>query len=132
MGKTIMKEYEPKIDPLSVNRVNKLLKESIKILIDRSKEDRENAISAYKYFKNLLPETINLNAVDEETGEVILPEVLYKSMLESLKLAQTSKQSELKLIELLAKMRLQNQERKKGAAKESATISSSEDLFDED
>lgn len=127
-----MKEYEPKIDPLSVNRVNKLLKESIKILIDRSKEDRENAISAYKYFKNLLPETINLNAVDEETGEVILPEVLYKSMLESLKLAQTSKQSELKLIELLAKMRLQNQERKKGAAKESATISSSEDLFDED
>jgi|TARA_R110002020_G_scaffold358247_1_gene570495 LPS O-antigen subunit length determinant protein (WzzB/FepE family) len=80
------KEYQLKRPVLDQNRLQKYAKK----ILDESSEDRQLALDAYRYFKNM---------VDENPQD----SVAKQQMTDCLKLAQSSKGSALKVMDLLIK-----------------------------
>ena len=80
------KEYLLKRPVLDQNRLQKYAKK----ILDESSEDRQLALEAYRYFK----EMVDQNPQDS---------VAKQQMADCLKLAQTSKTSALKVMDLLIK-----------------------------
>jgi len=82
-----MTTYKLKNSPIDANRLNKQIKE----ILDNSKSDRDMAIAAYNYFKEM---------VDENDSDVAAK----NCMVECLKLAQTARNNSVKMAETLYKM----------------------------
>ena len=80
------KEYILKRPVLDQNRLQKYAKK----ILDESSEDRQLALDAYRYFKDM---------VDENPQD----SVAKQQMADCLKLAQSSKTSALKVMDLLIK-----------------------------
>ena len=80
-----MSEYSLKKDPLTANRISKL----IKGLSDKSKEDRKLSIELYEKYRDKPSEDINAQ----------------KMIIEALKLAQSSKEADIKILALLLKFK---------------------------
>ena len=80
------KEYQLKRSVLDQNRLQKYAKK----ILDESSEDRQLALDAYRYFKNM----VDGNPQDS---------VAKQQMTDCLKLAQSSKGSALKVMDLLIK-----------------------------
>tara|TARA_R110000824_G_scaffold120991_3_gene276807 strand:- start:1562 stop:1885 length:324 start_codon:yes stop_codon:yes gene_type:complete len=85
------KEYILKRPVLDQNRVQKYAKK----ILDESSEDRSLALAAYKYFKDM---------VDDNPQD----SVAKQQMTDCLKLAQSSKTSALKVMDLLIKFESNN------------------------
>ena len=80
-------QYILKNSPLDKNRVQKVCKK----LIDEGTEDRKLALEAHRFFRAM---------VDENPQDAAAKNL----MIDCLKLAQTSKTSTLKVVDLLIKM----------------------------
>lgn len=79
--------YVPKTNALAPSRVQKIAKK----LIDEAGEDRNLALEAHKYFRNM----VNENPADSTAKSL---------MVETLKLAQASKNNVIKILQLVVKM----------------------------
>ena len=79
--------YNLKKPPIDKNRLQKICKR----VIDESNEDRELALESHRFFRQLLDE----NPQDASAKSL---------MVECLKVAQTSKRSITKIVELLIKL----------------------------
>lgn len=103
------RNYTPKTSYLSLTRVQKIAKD----LINESRQDRELALEAHRYFKQRLeddPEDFNARGL----------------MVETLKVAQTSKTGATKILQLAIKL-LEYSDGKKGTSK-GASATSTEEL----
>jgi hypothetical protein len=78
-------DYHLKKNPLDSNRINKLIKD----LSDKSKQDRRLALEVYELYKGKAEKDPNAQ----------------KTVIESLKLAQSSKESDIKILGLLLKFK---------------------------
>ena len=89
------REYTLKNLAISKNRLIKILKESI----EDASQDREQALKAYEYFKKLVEDAPG-------TGEKDTPgdTAAKAAMIDCLKLAQTSKQNLIKIVDLILKI----------------------------
>jgi ribosomal protein L22 len=106
------KEYILKRPVLDQNRVQKYAKK----ILDESTEDRSLALDAYKYFKDM---------VDENPQD----SVAKQQMTDCLKLAQSSKTSALKVMDLLIKFESNNN--KNEGASPSSLFNKIEELANE-
>jgi len=96
------RNYVLKNSPIDKNRIQKVCKK----VLDESAEDRNLALDAHAFFRNMVDENPNDSASKN-------------LMVDCLKLAQTSKTSTLKVVELLVKLeaaRSRGSEGKEGAA----------------
>ena len=80
-------QYVLKNSPLDKNRIQKVCKK----LIDEANDDRSLALDAHRFFRQMLDE----NPQDASAKNL---------MVDCLKLAQTSKTSTLKVVDLLIKL----------------------------
>jgi hypothetical protein len=87
-------EYKLKNDPLDENRIKKIAKEAY----DEAREDRDLALSAFTYFREVLE-------TSRAEGDNINSTAAQKAMIDCLKLAQDSKNKALKALDLLVKFR---------------------------
>lgn len=81
------KEYVLKRPVMDFNRLKKVSKE----LLEECKEDRKEALEALRYFRERVDENVQDDAAT-------------KAVTDCLKLIQTSKQSAVKMVELLIKV----------------------------
>ena len=81
------REYQLKNSPIDPNRIKKICKQ----IVDEGIKDRSLALEAYKMFKTM---------VDDNPQDVAARSL----MLDCLKLAQTSKQSTIKIVDCLIKL----------------------------
>ena len=81
------KNYIPKTDPLSINRIKKIAKD----LITESAEDRKLALEAHRFFRQMVDE----NGTDSTAKSL---------MVDALKVAQASKNNVIKIMGLVIKM----------------------------
>tara|TARA_R110000782_G_scaffold102791_7_gene190218 strand:+ start:4368 stop:4718 length:351 start_codon:yes stop_codon:yes gene_type:complete len=84
-------EYKLKKDPIDANRVKKDIKLIIKSVTEEAKEDRKMALDAYDYFKAIADDN-----PQDSTAKGL--------MVDCLKLAQSSKVSKIKMLDLLIKI----------------------------
>ena len=80
-------QYVLKNSPIDKNRIQKVCKK----LIDEANDDRSLALTAHRFFREMLDENPNDAAAKN-------------LMVDCLKLAQTSKTSTLKVVDLLIKL----------------------------
>jgi len=83
----MVREYQLKRPVMSSNRIQKLAKG----LMDESKEDRVLALEAFRYFRRMVDEN-----PQDSTAKT--------QMVDCLKLAQSSKTTTVKLVDLLIKL----------------------------
>ena len=93
------REYKLKNPVLDQNRIQKYAKK----ILDESADDRQLALEAYRYFK----EMVDTNPQDS---------VAKQQMTDCLKLAQSSKTSALKVTDLLIKFETVNAKKEAGGA----------------
>ena len=82
------KDYVLKKSPFDKNRMLKIGKS----MLDEAREDRELALAAHRYFKDMVEQSEN---TDNDAKRL---------MVESLKLAQSSKTSSIKTLTLMVKL----------------------------
>jgi hypothetical protein len=80
-------EYILKRSIIDGNRIQKIAKK----LIEEATEDRELALDAYRYFKDM---------VDENSGDGVSK----SQMVDCLKLAQSSKTNTIRILDMMVKM----------------------------
>ena len=109
--------YKLKKSPVEPNRIRKVVKQ----LMQDSTDDRKLALDAYTKFKR---------DADDEALDMQLRTNAQKLMVESLKLAQSSKVSVAKLMDLLVKYEIHNANVKDDGSpdKKDQTV----DFFEED
>jgi hypothetical protein len=108
--------YKLKKSPVEPNRIRKVVKQ----LMQDSTDDRKLALDAYTKFKR---------DADDEALDMQLRTNAQKLMVESLKLAQSSKVSVAKLMDLLVKYEIHNATVKDGTGE---SKKEEVDFFEED
>jgi len=106
-------EYVLKRSVIDGNRIQKISKK----VIDESKEDRELALSAYRYFKEMVDENPNDSAAKSQ-------------MVDCLKLAQSSKTHVIKIVDMLVKLETAKEARKTDHSKNYSFFNELEGLDD--
>lgn len=96
-----MKEYVLKRSPFDKNRMLKIGKS----IIDEAREDRQLALDAYRYFKDMVEQS---EGTDNDAKRL---------MVDCLKLAQSSKNNSIKTLALMIKLEeLENQFKESGGS----------------
>jgi hypothetical protein len=108
------KEYQLKRAVLDQNRLQKYAKK----ILDESSEDRQLALEAYRYFKDMVDENPQDSVAKQQMGDC-------------LKLAQTSKTSALKVMDILIKFEAVTAKADSSSASPSSLFNRIEELANE-